>query len=101
MEADWDSPEDTLSDFRAKFELLGYDLEAAERAAVTKGSEFSIHSPESIRFMRQVVSASKNVLNLLENGLTPTVNVPNPPYKEENNLSTTQDMDFVQEKVGE
>ena len=51
--------------------------------------------------MRQVVSASKNVLNLLENGLTPTVNVPNPPYKEENNLSTTQDMDFVQEKVGE
>ena len=51
--------------------------------------------------MRQVVGASKNVLNMLENGLTPKVNVPNPPYKEENNLSTTQDMDFVQEKVGE
>ena len=90
-----------MSDFRAKFELLGYDVGAVERAAVTKASEFSIHSPESIRFMKQVVGASSNVLRLLENGLTPAVNVPNPPYKEENNLSACQDMDFVQEKVGE
>ena len=90
-----------MSDFRAKFEILGYDVGAVERAAVTKASEFSIHSPESIRFMKQVVGASSNVLRLLENGLTPAVNVPNPPYKEENNLSACQDMDFVQEKVGE
>ena len=80
-----------MSDFRAKFELLGYDVGAVERAAVTKASEFSIHSPESIRFMKQVVGASNNVLSLLENGLTPAVNVPNPPYTEENNLSACQD----------
>ena len=48
-----------------------------------------------------VVIYSSNVLNLLENGLTLAVNVPNPLYKEENNLSTSQDMDFVQEKVSE
>ena len=78
---DWAQPEDTLNFFRAEFAKMGFDVDAAERAAVTHVSSFSIHSVESVRFMQQVIGASGKILSLLKGGLQPDIRVQNFPYR--------------------
>ena len=87
--------------FRAEFAKMGFDVDAAERAAVTHVSSFSIHSVESVRFMQQVIGASGKILSLLKGGLQPDIRVQNFPYREDNNVSVNQDLDFVKLKVKE
>ena len=80
---------------------MGFDVDAAERAAVTHVSSFSIHSVESVCFMQQVIGASGKILSLLKGGLQPDIRVQNFPYREDNNVSVNQDLDFVKLKVKE
>ena len=90
---------DTLNFFRAEFGKLGFNVGAVERAAVSHKSDFSIHSVDSIRFMRQVVGANGQILRILTCGLQPDISVQQFNYREDNNISVNQDLDFVQEKV--
>ena len=73
---------DTLNFFRAEFGKLGFNV-------------------DSIRFMRQVVGANDQILRILTCGLQPDISVQQFTYREDNNISVNQDLDFVQEKVKE
>jgi len=63
--------------------------------------EKSIHSAESIRFMREVIKAGKWQMDVLENGLSLDLKeIPN-KYAEKNNVSAVKNMDVLREKVAE
>ena len=91
----------TLNFFRAEFDKLGFDVGAVERAAVSHKSDFSIHSVDSIHFMRQVIGANGQILRILTSRLQPDISVQQFTYREDNNILVNQDLDFVQEKVKE
>ena len=56
----------------------------------------SIHSPESLRFYKDILQVSPFVLNVLTNGYNPTFLTPPPDsYRERNNKSARDNMIFV------
>lgn len=99
--ADWDQPQRTLNVFKNRFQILGYDVEAVERATVEQQSQFSPHSLKSMDFMHTVIGASSACVDILRHGLQPKFRTAPGPYREPNNKSATENMSFVRKKVAE
>ena len=74
---------------------------AVDEAAVSHDSNFSIHSPEAIRFMEKEVKASQAVLGVLKEGLVFDFAKQPSRYSEKNNRSATEHLDVVRGKVQE
>ncbi len=63
--------------------------------------EKSIHSAESVRFMCEVIKASKWRLDVLETGLSlDLMEIPS-KYAEKNNVTAEKNMSILREKVEE
>lgn len=76
-------------------------MEAVERAAVENKSQFSPHSADSQRFLRDVVRMEGKWLNTLRDGLRLEFTSLPGHYREPNNKSAITNMNFVREKVSE
>ena len=75
-----------------EFEKAGFKVQEGEK---------SIHSAESICFMREAIKAGKWQMDVLENGLSLDLKeIPN-KYAEKNNVSAVKNMDVLREKVAE
>ncbi len=66
-----------------------------------KDGEKSIHDPESIRFMKEVIGAGKWHENVLCHGLRLDFKKEPSQYREKNNVSAIKQMDVLKEKVRE
>ena len=75
--------------------------EFEEAGFVVRDGEKSIHDPESIRFMREVIKAGKWQMNVLENGLSLDLKEIPRKYAEGNNMSAVKNMGVLREKVQE
>ncbi len=64
--------------------------EFEEAGFVVRKEEKSIHEPESIRFMRDVIKAGKWQMNVLENGVSLDLKELPRKYAEGNNMSQGQ-----------
>jgi hypothetical protein len=69
--------------------------------AARKGEKVSIHSGESLRFMRQVLQGGDWVQKVMQHGLYPAFKQEPKHYREQNNKSAMQNLQVVREKVEE
>ena len=74
-------------------------MAAVERATAEHQSEFSPHSPESLRFVQTVVGMTGHWLDVLRDGLRFEFSQLPGQYFEQNNKSAMHNMDFVRETV--
>ena len=82
--------------------LLENKLKEFEAAGfVVKEGHKSIHSEDSIRFMREVIGAGKWQMDVLANGLSLDLKEVPRKYKEQNNMSAVKNMPVLKEKVKE
>jgi hypothetical protein len=73
-----------------EFEEAGFSVRKEEK---------SIHEPESIQFMCDVIKAGKWQMNVLENGLSLDMKEIPCKYAEGNNMSAVKNMGVLSEKV--
>ena len=99
--ADWSTPETAYRSFRRYFEERGFDVEAAEGAAVSHTSNFSPHSAEALRFMCEIVGLTGHWMAELQEGVKLEFSSQPGPYKEPNNRSANENNVFVQNTVSE
>jgi hypothetical protein len=63
--------------------------------------ECSIHAAEAIRFAEEVIGMPQNLLTIMRDGYQPEFLADVPPYREQNNRSALDNLDFLRPKVAE
>ena len=90
-----------LQKFQAFFREQNFAVDVVERAASLHLSEFSPHSSEAVRFLRDVVGMTGKWLNVLRDGLRLEFTQIPGSYFEHNNRSALENLPFVQRQVKE